>query len=73
MTTETRMIAADLRRHGFRVGTPCAAGVNVGLTHRRPTRCELDAAMEQAGYDACQYVARESTIATDWVVCATLA
>lgn len=68
MTTETRMIAADLSRHGFRVGTPSAAGVTVGLLHRRPVRSEVVAVLDRAGYDAAQYELRESTIPTCWVV-----
>lgn len=72
-TTETRMIAADLCNRGFRVGTPSAAGVNVGLRHRRPGRIEIVTALDACGYDPAQYALRESTIATDWVVRAVTA
>lgn len=53
-TTETRMIAADLRNRGFRVGTPSAAGVNVGLRHRRPGRSEIVNALDACGYDPAE-------------------
>jgi hypothetical protein len=54
--TENRMIAADLRAAGFKAEVQAEYGVVKAILNRRELAgYEIIQALEQAGYDECQY------------------